>query len=75
MEIKNDPSKAGQLASVKLIFGPWRRYSVAAVHSRVGDAVLWFVWDAEEEDEVTGGHAVIAIKDTREAAMEAVPRG
>lgn len=42
---KNDPARAGQLASRKLIFGDLSRYAVAAVHTRF-DAVQWFVWDA-----------------------------
>ncbi len=43
----NDPSKKGQIASRKQLFGRLR-YAVAPVHTRF-DAVEWFVWDAEHE--------------------------
>lgn len=46
----NIPERAGQLATAKLTFGPFRRYAVAAVYTRF-DAVEWFVWDADKPDE------------------------
>ena len=46
---KNDPRKAGQRASDKIIFGPYSRYALYAVHSRF-DSVVWFVDDAEQMD-------------------------
>lgn len=54
----NDPAKAGQLASRKVSFGDLSRFAVAAVHTRF-DAVSWFVWDAEQTDDVTGGPAIV----------------
>ena len=73
--ITNDPSKAGQLADAKHVFGPRNRYAIAPVHSRF-DSVGWFVWDAEkpdlqaERDPVMGYlPSVIRICNTREQAM------
>jgi hypothetical protein len=42
----NDASRKGQLAARKQLFGDYRRYAVAPIHTRF-DAVSWFVWDAE----------------------------
>lgn len=51
-EIANDPSKRGQLAAPKVIFGEFSRYAVAPIHTRFG-SIVWFVWDAERNlDEV-----------------------
>ncbi len=58
LKTMNDPSKAGQLAGEKRIFGEFGRYAVAPVHTRF-DALEWFVWDAERKDDVTGGPTVI----------------
>ena len=44
--IINDPTRKGELAAGKQVFGPNNRYAVAPVHSRF-DAVGWFVWDTE----------------------------
>jgi hypothetical protein len=44
--IRNDPTRAGQLAARLRLFGDWNRYGVAPVHTRF-DAVEWFVWDAQ----------------------------
>jgi hypothetical protein len=55
---RNNTERAGQLASEKHRFGEFGRYAVAAVHSRFGK-VEFFVFDAEQVDEVTGGPAVI----------------
>jgi len=46
MPLQNDPSRKGQLAARKRLFGDYHRYAVAPVHTRF-DAVEWFVWDAE----------------------------
>ena len=46
----NNPKMAGKLASSKVTFGDGR-YTVAAVHTRF-DALSWFVWDSEKQDEV-----------------------
>lgn len=43
---KNNPKRAGELASKKVRFGQFGRYAVAAIHTRF-DSVEWFVWDAE----------------------------
>lgn len=42
----NDPNRAGQQASVKVLFGEHNRYAVYAIHTRF-DRVQWFVDDAE----------------------------
>lgn len=44
--LRNDPTRKGQLAAPKRLFGAHHRYAVAPVHTRF-DAVQWFVWDAE----------------------------
>lgn len=41
----NDPARRGQRASQTLSFGPRRRFSVYAIHTRF-DAVQWFVTDS-----------------------------
>jgi hypothetical protein len=67
--IQNDPSKRGQLAAKKELFGPYSRYAIAPVHTRF-DAVEWFVWDAftrEREDSTLP--AVIRQEPTKEAAL------
>jgi hypothetical protein len=63
--LRNDPSKAGQLAGRKRLFGEYHRYAVFPVHTRF-DAVEWFVADAYVTDEVTGQPGII-----RQAATEA----
>jgi hypothetical protein len=45
MAIANDPTRKGQLAAPKRLFGDHSRYAVAPVHTRF-EAVEWFVWDA-----------------------------
>lgn len=57
LQLVNDPSKRGELAAPKVLFAG-SRYAVAPIHSRF-DAIEWFVWDAEQVDEVTDGPAVI----------------
>jgi hypothetical protein len=64
-DIRNDPSRNGQLAARKRLFGEWNRYAVAPVHTRF-DAVEWFVWDAYREEH--DGHFPAVI---RQAATEA----
>jgi hypothetical protein len=65
----NDPTRKGQLAAPKRIFGDWRRYAVAPVHTRF-DAVEWFVWDAESWDEDGTNPAVIRQASTEAEAVE-----
>lgn len=72
--LKNDSSKAGQLAAPKQVFGDFHRYAVAPVHCRVipgitEDAVSWFVWDADVIDPITEGPEVIRQEATREEAV------
>lgn len=64
MTIRNDPSRKGQLAAPKRLFGEYNRYAVGPVHTRF-EAIEWMVWDADETDPVTLGPAVI-----RQAATE-----
>jgi hypothetical protein len=52
----NDPAKKGKLAERKCLFGLDCRYAVAPVHSRF-DALGWFVWDSQTQDEETYGPA------------------
>lgn len=72
--IINDPSRKGELAAKKQLFGKNNRYAIAPVHSRF-DTVGWFVWDAEKpdyknHDAVLGyAPAIIRIVDTFEAAI------
>jgi hypothetical protein len=65
MALSNDPTRKGQLAAPKQLFGEYSRYAVAPIHTRFA-AVEWFVWDAHETDPVTGHPAVI-----RQASTEA----
>jgi hypothetical protein len=69
---RNDPSRSGQPATAKYLFGPFNRYAVFAVHTRF-DAVSWFVTDAEQLDYVTGCPLVIRQCDTRELAVRGLP--
>jgi hypothetical protein len=48
---RNDPLKAGQPASDKVIFGDYSRYAVYAIHTRY-DCVWWIVQDAEQLDPI-----------------------
>lgn len=48
---RNNPSKAGQPASEKVIFGDYSRYAVYAIHTRF-DCVWWIVQDAEQLDPI-----------------------
>lgn len=50
-KLVNDPAKAGELAAPKTTFGDRSRYAIAPVHTRF-DAVQWFVWDAEQPDDL-----------------------
>jgi hypothetical protein len=54
----NKPEKSGQAASDKVIFGYCSRYAVQAIHTRF-DKVMYFVFDAELPDEITGKPSVI----------------
>lgn len=66
-QIKNDPSKKGQLAARKRTFGDFSRYAVAPVHTRF-EAVEWFVWDAETVG-ADGLPEVIRQEASKEAAL------
>ena len=67
----NNPAKAGQLASARVLFGDENRFAVYAVHTRFGD-VTWFVTDADITDEVTGRAGVIRQAATAEVAIAGV---
>ena len=64
----NNPAIAGELATEKQTFGDCSRYAVAAVHTRF-DAVSWFVWDANQTDEITGEPLVIRQSESPEKAV------
>jgi hypothetical protein len=64
----NDPTRKGQLAARKQMFGDCSRYAVAPVHTRF-DAVQWFVWDAETNCPDTGRPEVIRIEPTLAQAL------
>jgi hypothetical protein len=73
--IINDPSRAGQLATAKEIFGEFSQYAVYAVHTRSlvkmpwdVDRVQWFVVDVERCDEF-GLPLVIRQGTTRDEVM------
>ena len=63
----NDPALKGNLAARKQLFGDFKRYAVAPLHTRF-DAITWFVWDADVADE-NGDPAVIRQADTLEEAI------
>ena len=68
MSIVNDPDRAGARASRLRKFGHHGRFAVYAVHTR-GDAVQWFVQDAETPDPLTGLASVIGQYDDQEQAL------
>ena len=65
----NNPSRAGERASCKVIFGEFCRYACFAIHTRF-DSLEWVVADAETTDEVTGYPAIIRQASTFEEAIE-----
>ena len=67
----NDPSRKGQLAARKQLFGDCSRYAVAPVHTRF-DAVQWFVWDAEIICPDTGLPEVIRQAETLTEALQGI---
>lgn len=69
----NNPSKAGQLATEKEFFGDYKRFAVAAVHTRFTN-VSWFVWDAEQIDEVTGFALVVRQEESKDSAISGLER-
>lgn len=69
----NDPSRKGELAAPKQLFGDCSRYAVAPVHTRF-DAVQWFVWDAEITCPETGMPEVIRQADTLAEALQGIER-
>lgn len=64
----NDPRQAGRLASDRVLFGDNSRFALAAVHTRF-DAVTWMVFDAEQEDELTGKPKIVRQADTVSEAL------
>lgn len=68
-ELRNDPSRRGELAAPKKLFGEWSRYAIAPVHTRFG-AVAWFVWDAMSWGLDGTNPAVIRIEESKAAALE-----
>jgi len=69
MALHNDPSRKGQLAASKRLFGEYSRYAVAPVHTRF-DAVEWFVWDAMSWEPDGTNPAVIRQASTEAEAVE-----
>jgi hypothetical protein len=66
----NDPSRKGEIACSKEVFGDHSRYAVYAVHTRF-DAVHWVVADAETIDPVTGEYcAWIRQGDSKKEVLE-----
>jgi hypothetical protein len=63
--LRNDATRKGQLAAPKRLFGDYHRYAVAPIHTRF-DAVEWFVWDADTDDD--GRPAVIRQAPSEEEA-------
>jgi hypothetical protein len=66
--LTNDPTRKGQLAAPKRLFGDFSRYAVAPVHTRF-TSLAWFVWDAETYDTDGSSPAVIRIADTEAQAI------
>lgn len=59
-----DPKRRGQLAGRKFLFGEYKRFAVAPLHSRFGE-LFWAVWDAGQENEPdTGLPPIIRIEPT-----------
>jgi hypothetical protein len=67
----NDPTRKGELAARKHLFGDCSRYAVAPVHTRF-DAVQWFVWDAELTCPETGLPEVIRQEETLAEALHGI---
>ena len=67
----NDPSRKGELAARKQLFGDCSRYAVAPVHTRF-NAVQWFVWDAEIACADTGLPEVIRQAETLAQALAGI---
>jgi hypothetical protein len=69
MALLNDPTRKGQLAASKRLFGDYRRYAVAPIHTRF-DALEWFVWDAMSWEPDGTNPAVIRQASSEEEAVE-----
>jgi hypothetical protein len=52
----------------EVTFGEWSRYKIKAMHTRF-DTIEYFVTDADQTDEITGGPKVIRQSDTLEEAL------
>jgi hypothetical protein len=68
----NNPSQSGRLASDRIRFGEFGRFALAAVHTRF-EAVTWMVFDAEQEDELTGKPKIIRQADSAAEAIRGLP--
>tara|TARA_R100000664_G_C2754382_1_gene141982 strand:- start:1012 stop:1260 length:249 start_codon:yes stop_codon:yes gene_type:complete len=66
--ISIDGYENGQIVYKKFIFGHYSRYAIAPVKSRFG-GVSWFVWDAEQQDNITGSPSVIRQAQSIESAI------
>ncbi len=64
----NSPRNAGRLAGRKEYFGEFSRYAIFPVNTRF-ENVMWFVTDAELEDEVTGAPLTIRQEDSKADAL------
>jgi len=69
--VSNDPTRKGEDASSRVVFGDNGRFVAYAVHTRF-DAVSWFVEDTESVDEY-GFFAVIRQESTIEEALHGLP--
>ena len=70
----NNPTRKGELAARKQLFGDCSRYAVAPVHTRF-DTVQWFVWDAELTCRETGLPEVIRQAETLGEALHGITDG
>ena len=70
----NNPTRKGELAARKQLFGDCSRYAVAPVHTRF-DVVQWFVWDAETTCRETGLPEVIRQAETLAEALHGITDG
>lgn len=67
----NNPSRAGQYASKPEAFGEFGRYRVFALHTD-GEALEWRVTDAERWDRERNLPMIVAVAESRDAAIAAV---
>jgi hypothetical protein len=67
----NDPSRAGQFASQKVLHGDHNRFATYAVHTRF-DGLAWFTTDAERIDPYTNEPAIILQTACFEGALDCI---